>query len=75
MGTPHTPLLIGPDHAGRGGLTPELEAFNAVMSKYRIVVEWGFGNIESIHFRRVETDTENRPFFCVYQLHDLCSSI
>ena len=32
--------------AGRGGgVTPEQEAFNVVMSKYRIVVEWGFANV------------------------------
>ena len=37
--------IRGPYRAGRLGLTPEQEAFNVVMSKYRIVVEWGFGNI------------------------------
>ncbi|RPB25771.1 hypothetical protein L211DRAFT_782109, partial [Terfezia boudieri ATCC MYA-4762] len=34
-----------PYRAGSQGLTPDQEAFNVVMSKYRIVVECGFANV------------------------------
>ena len=39
--------IRAPYRAGRrgGGLTPDQEAFNVVMSKYCIVVEWAFGNV------------------------------
>ena len=37
--------IHAPYRVGRVRLTPEEEAFHVVMSKYRIVVEWGFGNV------------------------------
>jgi len=37
--------IRGPYRARRVGLIPQQGAFNVVMSKYRIIVEWGFVNV------------------------------